>query len=686
MIELTEKNINKIIDINNIVIKQARKNRKKEIYSDNIYTFDIEVSSLFKINNKWQSFDYSIDDYSDIEKTSCVYISMFGINNHVYYFREFKLFEKILKKISDMNCTKIIYIHNLSYEFQFLRMIFKNYTIENMLATAPHKPISFFVKELNIEFRCSYRLTNLSLEKSAEKYTNIKKLNGALDYIKARSPLTPLTALELKYCEYDIKTLYEIIKTFKSEYNHIYNIPLTQTGEVRRDLKNKLDYFYFEKMKTKISSIDMYLNLMQAFQGGITHANMLYSGMVLNNVYSNDEASAYPTMILTKKYPCGKWLKYDIQDYEQMKDFKSFLFHIRLHGLRSKLFNHYLSSYKCIQRNNIYTDNGRIIKADMIEIIVTDCDYEMIKQSYAFDKIEYLNIYGAYKNYLDKRILQYVLDLYKQKTELKGIAEQEDFYMKAKQRINSIFGCACTNPINQDTYFTNNNWGRYCTDGNMIEFINKKLEELTHSTNYFQYSTGVWITAYNRVALWQHIIKYDKDIVYYDTDSIKSIREIDFTEYNDKIKKECEESAIANGLNINDFAPVDNKKIKHPIGVFEKEKTAIEFITLGAKKYCYRYEDGLHLTVSGVNKKAVSQLNDNIYNFKKNTLFDYCHAKKNIHYYTEQKPFTFTDYMGINYNCADEYGIVLQPTTYTLGITDEYEKLLTSSGGGFYEQ
>ena len=37
---------------------------KRYIYDDTIYTFDIETVSLFNINNKWQTFDYSKDgDY-----------------------------------------------------------------------------------------------------------------------------------------------------------------------------------------------------------------------------------------------------------------------------------------------------------------------------------------------------------------------------------------------------------------------------------------------------------------------------------------------------------------------------------------------------------------------------------------------------------------------------------------------
>ena len=670
--------INKVSEIEDIIQPvYKRMKRGKQCFNDTIYTFDIEVSSLFNINGQWQVFDYSIpaEQYREIDKASCVYICMLGIEDKVYYFRDFSLFEEILKKLSDKSMKKIIYIHNSAYETQFLRMFLGNYTISNMLASAPHKPIAYTIDELNIEIRCSYRLTNLSLEKSAEKYTNLKKASGDLDYNKSRSPLTKLTDQELHYCEYDILTLYNIIKWFRTEYKHVFNIPYTQTGEVRRELRDRLDYWYFKKQQELVPDITTFLYLMQAFQGGITHANILYANRVLNDVWTVDEASAYPTMMLTKKFPSGKWYRYNYQDFIHMRKFKCFLLHIKIYGLKSKLFNHYLSSYKCLTQQGLRSDNGRIVKADMVEIIITDCDYDMLLLSYSFDNIDFITIMGSDKKYLDKRILQYILTLYKQKTELKGV--DDELYMKSKQRINSLFGCSCTNPLNQDTYFIDNEWGRYCGEDIKGEFIVNKLNDLRHSyNNLFNYGVGVWVTAYNRQALWSNIVKNDYDVVYYDTDSIKTVKPVDFTDYNNRIIEECIQSAEANGLDINDFSPVDKKGIKHQLGVFESEGCSEQYITLGAKKYCYRKDGELHLTVSGVPKKAVDALQDNIYNFTDTFTFDYEHARKNTHYYTTQEPFTFKDIDGNIYNCTDTYGVVLQPTTYKLGLTDEYINII----------
>lgn len=276
------------------------RDKKGRQHDDNIYTFDIETISLFKINNKWQSFDYTKDSKyyreNEIEKACVPYIWQFGINDKVYYGRVFMDFEIILRNLSSKNTTKYIYVHNLSYEMQFLVDIFQsnNWHIVDMCARNIHAPIQFKIQELNIVFRCSYMLTNLSLEKSALKYTNVEKATGDLDYNRVHSPYSQLDKKELYYCEQDIVTLYEIIKYFRNQYNHVQNIPLTQTGEVRRALKKELDYWYFKKQWSLVPNERIYIYLLSAFQGGITHANALYSNQILYNVWSYDINSSYP--------------------------------------------------------------------------------------------------------------------------------------------------------------------------------------------------------------------------------------------------------------------------------------------------------------------------------------------------------------------------------------------------------
>ena len=79
-------------------------------------------------------------------------------------------------------------------------------------------------------------LVNLSLDTWAkEKKLEVKKLTGNLDYNKLRTPKTELTQEELDYCIHDVLVMYSGLKEYKEKYEHIIEIPLTQTGEVRRE-------------------------------------------------------------------------------------------------------------------------------------------------------------------------------------------------------------------------------------------------------------------------------------------------------------------------------------------------------------------------------------------------------------------------------------------------------------------
>ena len=68
-------------------------------------------------------------------------------------------------------------------------------------------------------------------------------------------------------------------------------------------------------------------------------------------------------------------------------------------------------------------------------------------------------------------------------------------------------------------------------------------------------------------------------------------------------------------------AYIDTGKHLYVLGVPEDDGIYEEFVTLGAKRYAYRDKKGLHITVSGVQKKGVAQLNDDIKNFRYGKVF-----------------------------------------------------------------
>ena len=660
---------------------------QRQIFSDTIYTFDIETTSLFKFASGYNVFDYSKspDFYSNIDKIAIPYIWMFGVEDDVYYGREFSDFEKILNVISDENITKTIWIHNLSFEFGFLPNILNKYTIENMTARDIRKPISFHVKELNITFRCSYMLTNLSLAKASEEYTDLKKLDTLAYDSKVRTPKTKLSNEELEYCKYDILCLHGIIKHYLKQYGHIAKIPLTATGEVRNALREHVDYYYIREQWELVPTAQMYLRLMACFQGGYTHANVLNVNRVFFDVHSYDISSSYPTVMCLEKFPCDSFKYIDYDDYvikKQHQDSYAFMFHVKLHKVNSRYYNNYISYSRCkyVDSDSLIYDNGRVKKCDLIEMWLTDVDLDIIEKNYRIEDIEYLDIYYAPKDYLDIRVIKFILEMYGNKTKLKGIDSEIDIYKKSKAYINSLYGMSVTNPLKNSTEYIDNEWVKKELT---MDFVNEVLEETKKSfSTLFYYAVGVWVTAYARRNLYTTILyshEFDRHVIYCDTDSIKYYGEYDhiFEEYNKNVYKKYEiVCKKLSQLNISDFEPVDKNGVKHPLGIFDYEGKYKKFKTLGAKKYCYVDDDDkLHITVSGVSKKGASALKS-IDDFKDGFTWGYHESGKLTHFYNdEQSKVKIIDADGNIYINKYKYGIILQPTTYTLGIDELYQSL-----------
>ena len=421
-------------------------------YSNTIYTFDIETTSLFKVNGKWDVFNYDLPKESYSHDSGDIiaipYIWMFGIEDICYYGRNFFDFEKVLLSISSTYLTKIVWIHNLQFELQFLQNIFDKYTITDMTARDIRKPISFYVKELNIEFRCSYMLTNLSLEKASEEYTTVQKKH-TLEYdSKIRTEFTKLTPLELEYCEYDIICLYHIIKAHREQYGSLCKIPLTSTSKVRKALQKKVDFNYIRKMWELVPSSELYLKMMATFQGGWTHANILNSGRIWDSeevglIKCKDETSAYPTVMCLEKYPATPFRYIDYDDYMELDGAGTHLFIMRvgLHNVHSNYYNNYISYSRALEvsEKNLIYDNGRVSASDYIELYCTNIDLDIIKKNYSISKIDYIEIYASEARYLDYRVIAFILELYQNKTSLKGVSEKEFLYKLAKAYINALY-------------------------------------------------------------------------------------------------------------------------------------------------------------------------------------------------------------------------------------------------------
>ena len=138
-------------------------------------------------------------------------------------------------------CKAIVYVHNLSYDIQYLKgWLFETFGTEDysILAVGPHKFITFCIGPL--EFRCSWKLSNKSLAKWGKDLgIKMRKKSGLIDYNKVRYQDDELTFDDWLYMLYDVWALEECVKKQMSIYSDDLNhIPLTSTGYVRRDARH----------------------------------------------------------------------------------------------------------------------------------------------------------------------------------------------------------------------------------------------------------------------------------------------------------------------------------------------------------------------------------------------------------------------------------------------------------------
>ena len=370
--------------------EEVIKTYKKVSYYNMPLSFDIETSSF-------------ISEYS--EKAAIMYVWTLGINGYCFIGRTWDEFINAIKEISEylsLSIEKrlIIYVHNLSYEFQFIRKRFNWYKV---FSIDVRKPIYAVALE-GIEFRCSYMLSGYSLERLGNnliKY-KVEKLTGYLDYSLIRHNKTQLTEKELQYCINDVLVVMAYIQERIESDGDITAIPLTKTGYVRNYCKQmclgrgkKKNKHYKTIMKGLKLEPDEYRQLKRAFQGGFTHANAFYSGKLLYDVASYDFTSSYPTVMLAEKFPMSKGELITIKSNDEFYrniNLYCCLFDVEIIGLESVLlFENYISYSRCWGVVNATVNNGRIVRADKLYTTITEQDFIIINLFYKWDDFKVAN-------------------------------------------------------------------------------------------------------------------------------------------------------------------------------------------------------------------------------------------------------------------------------------------------------
>ena len=547
------------------------------------------------------------------------------------------------------------------------------------------------------EFRCSYKLTNMSLGQFTSKMmVKHQKLSGEeFDYSQKRYPWTPLSDEELEYCINDVLGLVEAVNALMArDGDNLQTIPLTSTGYVRRNAKRALKdgSVHHNFVYSILPDIETYRALREAFRGGNTHANRYYAGDIVENVHSADRSSSYPAVMCNCEYPMSVFtpiLKKDLNPGYISRCItvrhKALLLRIGIRNLRLRdpyWGCPYLSKDKCrnIHKAVDTEDNGRILEAEYLETTITDIDLKIIMEEYQGEIIFLQGWYASYKK-LPQPLINEVIKYYKDKTELKGVKGQEVFYDKAKALLNSLYGMMAQDPVKHNLIFQQ--------VGDWEEDMTLSDEEILGRSNakaFLAYQWGVWVTAHSRDALERGIrLVHDTegaDFVYCDTDSVKYTGSVDWTGYNADRVAECLESGS--------YA-TDPAGVTHYMGVFETEdlkETGYAyryFKTLGAKKYAYveREGEGVHCTIAGVNKKKGGKELDKhggLSAFAEGFIFREAGGTQAVYNDSPE-----IDHVDIEGHCLPiTSNVAILPSEYTLGITGEYERILKYSKNYLY--
>ena len=650
---------------NRPLVKRKRGNqrtKKRVKYKDIITAFDIETTRLADIEQSvmyvWQwQFD---EDYTVVGRT----------------WEQFVAFQRKIAKILD-DSVLVVFVHNLSYEFQFLRGIY-HFSPDEVFAIKSRKVLKCNMHGC-FEFRCSYFHSNMNLDTYTKKMgVKHKKLTGTFDYEKIRYPWTELSNDELAYCVHDVQGLVEAIKIeMEHDGDNLYTFPLTSTGYVRRDAKKAMSNVSFSFVRNQLPDYEIYKMLREAFRGGNTHANRYYANYTLHNVHSADRSSSYPDVMCNCKFPISEFYRLGDLPYKEVvklieKRNKALIMRVAITGIYLTRIDWgcpYLSISKCRHIENALEDNGRILSADYLETTLTDIDLRIVLQEYSFTDIRFFDVASSRYGYLPTPLINTICQYYHYKTELKNVPGQELLYVKSKNKLNSLYGMCAQDPVKQSILFINN------------DFQEQNEEEakllLEHNKKAFlSYQWGVWVTAWARYRLEEGIILAHGDIenpnspqfVYCDTDSVKYLGDIDLTVFNrQRITDSKRSGAYA----------TDPAGITHYMGVYEKEHDMCEFRTMGAKKYVYREtpEGKLICTIAGVSKSLGGkelESHGGITAFHEGFTFEQAGGLEAV-YNDDVDTVIYVEGHSLHITA----NVVLRPSTYTLGLSADYKRLLT---------
>lgn len=650
-------------------------------YIDICASFDIETSK-FCIDGTYYS---------------TMYCWQFGLNNNVIMGHTWDEFIKLLDDIQTLCKPKkshrlLVAVHNLSFEFSFFRDWLN---VTDSFLKEQRKPLTLEHNNF-VLFIDTYALTQQSLSKLAQTYTNTQKCVGDLDYDKIRvsseSYFTPLTSEELSYCHNDVLILTEYMRYYNDTYLVNGQRPITATGILNEEVQNQYELYCDEHPTHKAHiqccqpSKDDYIDYMTfCYRGGYVHGNKYFiDEEITSKIIGVDFTSSYPASMLYRKYG-QKWRKcYNIKTISDIHNAydnnRATMFIMTLYDVKSKGAHSIESKSKCIELDNAIIDNGRVSSCDKMTVYLTMLDLFNYERFYTWSNYEIYNVSISNMDYLPPYLLQPMLSYYSLKNELKSKHLDDTIeYKLAKSKVNSFYGLSVKRiPLDRVMYID----GTWKTaDATSYE---KQVEKKALVPFY-----GIFISAWSRFALLQTLADIEfiagANAYYMDTDSIKAddtpaVRKI-IDDYNAKInaefdiaKKRTGCSEFVRGLGEFDYEFGENSKN----GIVKRLKV------LGAKRYMIDSEREQLQTIAGLPKgwifDAVKDKDNEYYGCDPFEVFNNNMNAKQCKLTTKyiDTPFTYavTDYDGVTVDIFEKSCVSLVETDFNMKLDETWMEML----------
>ena len=585
---------------------------KEWLYSQEPQLYTIKQGKYS--NNYWDlkcGFDIETTTYID---RAYMYIWQIGINNKAFFGNTWEEFNDCLdiinKYIDYLNNQKakekhkkefkaqaICFIHNISFEWQFVRC---EIPITDVFLKSLREPLYF--ESNNIKFLDSFQITHMSLAKLAKRYCTTQKMVGDIDYTILRNATDGkhLTPKEMKYCENDVLILCEFADYYFNRFLSNNELIYTETSIVRHTLKKA---FKEQNQLTKQDIFEMYpksfneylMYMEYLFAGGWVKSSVDAFGKVLTNIKCKDITSSYPAQIAHRYYPISKFKTIKIESKQMFSNMLSrycCILDVTLYNVKKTTIHSIISTSKIvnIDTGRILVDNGRIAEVEKVRLLMTELDWEIFNKFYDYDKFKIIinSFKIAVRGKLPAYVVSTMLDAYERKEELKL---QGKDYFNEKCFVNMFYGCFVTK-IHKFNYVFKN--------GEITKELNDYYKQIRSSV--LSPFWGIWCTSWARYQELSAVYANAECVVYGDTDSVKGHNMSDdyFNSYNEeqieKNKKLCEKYN-------------KNFELIKELGCWDSEPTYQLFKTIGCKRYIgFDENKKLSVTIAGVPKGTLEKI------------------------------------------------------------------------------